>query len=339
MKTIVSAAIAVLVAGSTATAVQAQTVLRFNLWVPPTHHTHTKMMMPWAADVERVTEGRVKVEFTPSSLGAPPRQFDLAVEGIADVTFGDHAYTPGRFYLTKMAELPFLGESAEALSVAHWRTYGASEDAAKEHNGTKLLAVFMHGPAGIMTTRAKVDSLAALRGLKIRVPGEAASHIIKTLGGVPVSVPATQVFELLSQGVVDGSVYNIDAYKNFRLDRFMKFVTTVPNGLYNVSFFLVMNQKKWDSLSKADQAAIEKVSGEVFARRAGRTWDEEDKLSIELMKKNDVQITQASPQFLADIQAKLGDLRAEWVSGANKRGADGNKLFQKFKQEYDGLAK
>ena len=37
----------------------AQTVLRFNVWVPPTHHTHVKMMMPWAADVEAATQGRV----------------------------------------------------------------------------------------------------------------------------------------------------------------------------------------------------------------------------------------------------------------------------------------
>src|SRR5687767_2922606 len=83
-------------------------VLRFNRWVPPTHHTMTRIMEPWARQVGEVTQGRVKIEFTPASLGAPPRQFDLAVEGIADVTFGNEDYTPARFVLTAVAQLPFL---------------------------------------------------------------------------------------------------------------------------------------------------------------------------------------------------------------------------------------
>jgi TRAP-type C4-dicarboxylate transport system substrate-binding protein len=316
-----------------------QTVLRFNLWVPPTHHTQTQMMMPWAADVEKATEGRVKVVFTPSSLGAPPRQFDLAAEGVADVTFGDHTYTPGRFFLTKMAELPFLGDSAESLSIAYWRTYSVLPQAAEEHKGTKLLSVFMHGPPGIMTTKKKIDSIAALSGLKIRVSGENTSKIMSLLGAVPVAVPATQVYELLSQGVVDGSVYNIDAYKNFHLERFMKFVTTVSDGLYNISFFLVMNKPKWDSLSLADQAAIERVSGEAFATRAGKVWDSEDKLSLELMGKNGVEITPMQGQFRDDVASRLVVLKDEWIKAAKERGVDGEKLLKEFSEQYAAVRK
>src|SRR3954471_4576485 len=140
-------------------ALQAQTVLRFNLWVPPTHHTHTKMMMPWANDVAAATNGRVKVEFTAASLGAPPRQFDLAAEGLADVTFGDHTYTPGRFIITKMVELPFGGDNAEALSVAFWRTYSPLPEGEKEHEGVKLLGLFTTGIQSVLTTKKKIDSL------------------------------------------------------------------------------------------------------------------------------------------------------------------------------------
>ena len=38
---------------------QAQTVWRFSNWLPPTHHVITEMIQPWAADVEKATEGRV----------------------------------------------------------------------------------------------------------------------------------------------------------------------------------------------------------------------------------------------------------------------------------------
>ncbi len=321
-------------------AAQAQTVLRFNLWVPPTHHTHTQMMLPWANDVAAAPHGRVKVEFTAASLGAPPRQFDLAAEGIADVTFGDHTYTPGRFVITKMVELPFTGDNGEALSTAFWRTYSPLPQGEKEHEGTKLLGLFTTGIHSILTSKKKIDTLDALRGMKLRVPGEMSSHVLKALGAVPISAPATQVFDLVSQGVVDGASFNIDAYKNFRLDRFMKLATIFPEGLYNTSLFLVMNRKKWDALPKQDQDAIWKVSSESFSRRAGKVWDDEAKISIDLMKENKVDLTIMDPKFRSQIEPKLAHLRADWLAEVKKqRGIDGEKLLQKLQQEYRAAKK
>lgn len=316
-----------------------ETILRFNLWVPPTHHTHTRMMVPWANDVATATNGRVKIEFTASSLGAPPRQFDLAAEGIADVTFGDHTYSPGRFHLTKMVELPFTGDNGEALSVAFWRTYSAMPEAEKEHEGTKLLSLFANGMSGVMTTKKRVDSLESLRGLKLRVPGEMSARVLRELGAVPISVPAPQVFEVVSQGVVDGATFNLDAYKNLRLDRLMKFVTIVPEGLYNTSLFLVMNRKKWDALPKADQDAIAKVSGEAFARKAGKVWDDEAKISLGLMKRNNVDVVVMDEKLRAQIAPKLAFLRDEWLKEMKKRAIDGERVLQKLRHEYKALKK
>lgn len=323
-----------------ATASHAQTVLRFNLWVPPTHHTHAKIMMPWAADVAKATGGRVKVEFTAASLGAPARQFDLAGEGLADVTFGDHTYTPGRFVITKMVELPFTGDHAEALSVALWRTYSPLPEAEKEHRGVKLLGMFTTGIVSVLTSKKKIDSIEALRGTKLRVGGEMSSRVFKELGAVPVAAPATQVFDLVSQGVVDGAAFNIDAYKNFRLDRFMKLATVVPEGFYNTSFFLVMNRNRWDSLPKQDQDAIWKVSAEPFARHAGRIWDEEAQISIAAMKENNVELTILGPKEKAQMAAKLANLRTEWIAEVKKAyGLDGEKLLATLQREYQANKK
>ena len=333
-------AMVVCAAAAFAGGAQAQTVLRFNLWVPPAHHTHTKMMMPWANDVAEATGGRVKVEFTAASLGAPPRQFDLAAEGLADVVFGDHTYTPGRFVITKMVELPFTGDDAEALSTAFWRTYSPLPEGEKEHEGVKLLGLFTTGIQSVLTAKKKIDSLDALRGLKLRVPGEMSSRVFKELGAVPISAPATQVFDLVSQGVVDGAAFNIDAYKNFRLDRFMKLATIFPEGLYNTSLFLVMNRKKWDSLPRQDQDAIWKVSAEYFSRRAGKVWDDEARISIDAMKENKVEMTVMDPKLKAQIAPKLAHLRAEWIEEARKqRSVDGERLLQKLRQEYDAVKK
>jgi TRAP-type C4-dicarboxylate transport system substrate-binding protein len=322
---------AVLVQGGAA---QAQTVLRFNRWVPPTHHTQTQMMAPWATDVAKATGGRVKVEFTQASLGPPPRQFDLAASGAADVAFGDHTYTPGRFLITHLVEFPFTGNSGEALSVAYWRTYSPLPQAAEEHRGTKLLAVFTHGPASIMTSKKPVTSIQDLSGMKIRVPGELTSRIVSLLGGVPVAAPTTQVFDMLSKGIVDGSVYNIDAYKNFRLDKYINNITTFDGGLYNISFFVVMNEGKWKALSEADRKAIMGVSGEAFARRAGRTWDAEDKATLELAKKNGAKVVRADAAFTRAVRQRTDDLREEWVLEVKQKRLDGAKLLSELQRQY-----
>ena len=48
-----------------------EVTLRFNRWGPPTHHIWARMMSGWIEQVEKVSQGRVKIEFTPASLGPP----------------------------------------------------------------------------------------------------------------------------------------------------------------------------------------------------------------------------------------------------------------------------
>jgi len=62
-------------------------------WLPPKHPIVTNVMEPWAEQVAEVTEGRVKVRMLAKPLGSPPSHFDLAADGIADITYGLHSFT------------------------------------------------------------------------------------------------------------------------------------------------------------------------------------------------------------------------------------------------------
>ena len=101
----------------------AETVLRLSNWVPPSHTVTLDILTPWMEDVARVTEGRVTIDALKSPLGKPPAHFDIARDGLADIAIGVHGYTPGRFILSQIAELPFLSDSSEVLSVAYWRVH------------------------------------------------------------------------------------------------------------------------------------------------------------------------------------------------------------------------
>ena len=156
---------ATLLAGALISApAQSETTLTMSSWLPPSHIITKDMMMGWAKQVESATQGRVKVRLLPKAVASPPGTFDAVRDGLADVSLSVHGYTPGRFPMTKMAEFPFLGDSAEAISVAYYRTYMKHMAKLDEHKGLVLLGLMTHGPGQIYMTKQKVT-----RGSEVKI--------------------------------------------------------------------------------------------------------------------------------------------------------------------------
>jgi TRAP-type C4-dicarboxylate transport system substrate-binding protein len=318
LRTVVWASLAI----ATGNVLADATVLRYNWWIPANHLTRTKIMNVWATQVEDVTQGRVKIEFTTTSLGAPPRQFDLVRDGIADMAMGVHGYTPDRFVLPQVAELPFMGDSAEALSVALSRTHARYFAEKNEYRGAKLIGVMTHGPGSIWSPKAPIRSLSDLKGLKVRAGGGLQNEIIAKLGAAVVSAPAPQTYEILSRGVADATLFTNDAVGSFGLGKLLKYNTRVPGGLFNSTFFVIVNEGKWNSLSAQDRAAIERISGEAFARLGGKAWDDTDREVAATLTES--QVIEPDHRFMSELREHLKEFNAKWTAEAKaKRGVDG----------------
>ncbi|ADZ71595.1 TRAP transporter substrate-binding protein [Polymorphum gilvum] len=302
---------------------EAQTVLRMNNWLPPQHSQVVGTMKPWADAIREASGGRVDIQMTDASLGAPPRQYDLAVAGIADITFGVAGYTPGRFDLVGAAELPFVGQSGEARSVALWRTFEKHFAQVNEFEGVKLLAIFAHGAGRIMTSKEPIDSIDDMNGKKFRVGGGLIQDINPALGGVNVAAPANEVYEILSAGIVDGTLLPSEAYDSFNLGGVINYETTVPDGLYSSVWFAVMNQDAFDALSPEDQKVVMDHSGEYLARLGGRTFDKTDEAAIATMEKNGVKRIVADEAFTTAIRERTAPITQAWIEKANAKGVDG----------------
>ncbi len=320
------------------TPAQAQTTLTMSSWLPPTHVITKDMMMVWAKQVEGATQGRVKSRLLPKAVASPPGTFDAIRDGLADVSLSVHGYTPGRFPMTKMAEFPFLGDSAEAISVAYYRTYMKHMAKLDEHKGLVMLGLMTHGPGQIYMTKQKVASLADLANQKIRVGGGVVVDVTKAIGAVPLLKPASETFEILKSGIADGIFFPKDSVPAFRLTPLINHMTVVPGGLYNVSFGLWMNEAKFKSLSKADQDAIMKVSGENFARMAGKVWDREDAAGLKAMEAEKIIVRNASPELVAEIKAKTDPLEKAWYAEAKAKGIDGAAVMAEFRAEIKKLS-
>jgi TRAP-type C4-dicarboxylate transport system substrate-binding protein len=314
-------------------AAHADTMLNVNTWVPPAHLLVADVTMPFCKDVEAATQGRVKCNLLPKAVVAAPQTLDAVKDGLADISFITHGYTPGRFTLTDAVEFPFMGDTSEALSVAYQRIYERMLAKADEHKGVHVLAVFTHGPGQIFNTKRPVTSLKDLEGLKIRVGGGLVNEIAKLLGTVPMLKPAPESYELLSQGVADGLFFPKESIASFKLASLVKYATYVPGGLYCVSFALVMNEAKWKSISAADQVAINKLAGEALARRAGKAWDAADVKGDKALRDAKVPIVTADAKFVAEIKSKTGGLEQEWINKVKAKGIDGAAVLKAIRDE------
>lgn len=323
------AALATLSAGMAS----AQTVLTVSSWLPPTHALSVAQK-EWCDLLDKNTQGQLKCNILPRGVASPPGTLDAVKNGLADVSYTVHGYTPGRFVLTQMAELPFLGNSAEPISVAFNKVAAKHPEFAAEHQGVKVITYFTHGPGIVFNTKRPIARVDDLSGLKFRVGGGMVNEIAKTLGMNVTLKPAPDSYELLSGGVMDGTLFPAESTESFKIDKIIRHATTFPGGLYNTSFVFMMNQARYDKLPADQKKAVDAISGEVAARIIGRGWDGVDRRATGLMQANGVQITKADAGFVADVKAKTSALEAGWVKNAEARGLkDAAKVLAEFRAE------
>ena len=314
--------------GFLTTPATAQEVLNISSWAPPTHHINAVVWPTWGKWVEEATEGRVttKIEY---KLASPLKQFELVRDGVADAAWIFHGYNT-RYVATQAVEMPNLGTSAEAASVAYWRVHEKYLAKANEHRGVTLIGLTSHGPA-VIQTKTPLKSLDDLNGQKIRVPGGVGSLVGKALGVTAVKLPAPKVYEALSSGVADGIFMPIETQKSFRLKEVVPHVTIMPGGLYYGSFAFILNSDFLVGLSEADQKAIMGVSGEKLAKLAGQQWDAADAAGLTAAKEAGTTITTASHDIHSQYLTIMAPVEAEWIERANKAGIDGKAALEELR--------
>ena len=333
MKRVLYLAGAAAIACGMAPGAGAQTTLTISSWVPPTHSLTKNVMMVWAANVEKATNGRIKFNVLPKHPSAPPGTFDAVRDGLVDVSYVTASYTPARHVLTILPELPGAGKTSLINSVAYNRIHWKYLDKAGEYKGVKLLGVFTHGPGQMFNTKRAINSVADIKGLKIRTGGGVADLMAKELGASAFVKPAPESYELLSSGVADGVFFPAESIASFKLDSVIKYATIFPGGFYSSAFGWFMNQDKWNKLSKQDQDIVMAESGEKLARIAGKSWDDADQVGTAAMKKAGVQITPASATLIKDVEVAQKKLEAQWVKDATAKGVDGAAALAAFRAE------
>ncbi|MGI9379648.1 MAG: TRAP transporter substrate-binding protein [Methyloligellaceae bacterium] len=312
--------------------VSAQTELLINNYLPPKHPFQVGIVEPWIKQVIEATKGSVTPKLSAGRVGPPPKNWQTVTKGVADVVVLANVFQPKRIQLPTISQLPLNSPSAEKTSIALWETHQKFFAKADEYKGAKLLGSFVGSPNVIHHGSKPINSVADLKGVKLRAAPGISTKILKQAGAVPVASGPAKIFNLVSKGVVDGVAVPAYGLRSFRIMPYVKFTTTIPGGLTNTSFSFLVNQAKWDSLSKEQQAQIMKVSGRVISENA-RKVDEVSSASLEALKKEGGQVIKASPEFIEEIRKLALGAENEWKKAALAKGIDADAALAFYREQ------
>jgi TRAP-type C4-dicarboxylate transport system substrate-binding protein len=312
--------------------------LKMSSFTPPPHFMNKGVLEPWIEMVERETNGKVQIElYAGSTLGKPQDQYDMAVKGIADITWGIMGYTPGRFPLSTVMDIPFMSPSAEIGSAMIQQLFDMGYFD-KEYSDVKVLALGMPTGIDLHTRKREIRTLKDMKGMRVRIFSPIMGDVIKKWGGVPVSMPATEVYVSLERGVLDAVVMDPTTLYATKLNEVVEYHTRAD--LFSSPFFFVMNKSTWNSLPPDVQRVIQKFSGMYFAaelngkrgdKAAAEAWKqlEADGHAVFVLKGVEKQRWEESALFAAE----------KWVEQMEKQGLPGRKVYVealRLKKEYSG---
>jgi len=303
---------------------------------PPAPTFPCVQMERWKTEVEKKTGGKVAVQTFPgSTLLNPKNMFEGVISGTADIGCLAMSYQPGRFPISEAIDQPVGFSSAKAASLA---LYDLIEKySPKEFEQVKIITLFTCPPANIMTIKP-VKSLKDLKGLELRVAGTQAD-IIKNLGAIPVAMPQSDTPEALQKGTVKGHVSSMEVLKDFNYAAYTANATIT--NLWVVTFAVVMNKDKWNSLP----ADVKKVIDDMRKEQALWTGDYVDGHVLESLKwskeKYNLQIHELPATEKAEVPKLIRPLIDGYVERVTKAGLPGNQIMkdvyalqEKYEKQY-----
>jgi TRAP-type C4-dicarboxylate transport system substrate-binding protein len=323
----------VLAASFGASVASAETVLTVSSWAGP-NHSMNAVTFPRINDILKECSGgdlSLKVEF---GLAPPPAQYDTVRDGVADMTWIVHGYTPGKFVVSKIAELPGIAGNAQQISTAYQMTFEKYLADAKEAKGVEVLSNFVHGPGLLNTLEELEDGYRSVDGMKLRVGGGVANMVGSALGVAGVNVPAPAVYETLASGVADGVFFPAETMFAFKIAELAKYSYSNPDGMYTTSFAIILNADTYDSLSDAHRQCIDDMRGVEMSRWIGQVWDEADTLGREkAVSENGLQVIEMDEDQRAFFKEKTASIEAAVIEEINGRGVDGAAALEYLKSQ------
>jgi len=301
--------------------------LKFSSWVPPAHALHVAVK-DWGDSISKATKGTVKVTLYPSQqLGKADDHYDMARDGIADVTYIALGYQAGRLPMGEAGNLPFLMTNADGGSMgfdAWYRKYHA-----KEMPDVMMCLAFVHDP-GTLHAKKKITLPSDIKGMKIRSAHGTMADYVTAMGGTNVRVSAPEARQALESGVADAITFPWKSILLFGIDKVVNY--HMDEAFYVASFAWLINKTKYGQMSPAQKKAIDAHCNTEWAGKVGRTWGAYEAAGREEMRKlAGHTVYKLSPQEVAQWRKAAEPVYKKWADTARKTGFDPDQALKELR--------
>jgi len=284
----------------------------------PDGNFHVENAKTFAKEVEKATDGRVKINIHPGgSLGFKgPEMLTAVRDGL--VPIGDILLNQ------QVGEAPILGLEAQPYIVAdhaqlrtlHRYFRPAVDEVAQKFNQKVLYMV--PWPTQYVYTKVEIKKLDDLKGIKIRTYNKTTTGLFNAVGMTAVQLPWGEVVPSLAAGTIDSVTTSSSSGVDGKFWEFLKYM--YPTNHVWSSNITSVNLDAWAKLDEKDRQAIETV-----AQRLEPTfWDvsrAEDDTKSKLLNERGVAMGTVTPEMLKGMQEATKPMLAEFekeVPGADK---------------------
>ncbi|MCI5073853.1 TRAP transporter substrate-binding protein [Oricola sp.] len=237
-------------------------------WVPGTHPLQTLGMEPWIESMKEASGGRINVTIYPAQqLGAAADHYDMARDGISDISFINPGYQPGRFPIMSAAELPFNFANAKGgvRGLTEWYKQYAEE----EMSDVYFCMAISHDP-GTMHGKDKILVPEDIKGKTVRPANATEARFVNLLGGASVQVPAPAMREALAKGTADITQSPWESLYIFGADSLVKHHLDMP--FYASINVFVINKGVLEGMATEDRQVIEDHCTPEWAEKMSSGW-------------------------------------------------------------------
>ena len=332
--TLVCAAAGVLALAAAPSVAQDKTFeLKLAHWVPPSHPLQ-KALEDWGSSVEKASGGTIKFKVYPSQqLGKAFDHYDMARDGIADLTYVNPGYQPGRFPIIGAGELPFLVTNAKGGSQAldaWYRKY-----AAKEMKDVKFCLAFMHDPGTFHSKAKKIMVPGDIKGMKIRPAHATMATFVTMLGGTNVQSSAPEVRDILEKGVAEAVTFPWGSVPLFGIDKVTKYHIDAP--LYATTFAFVFSPSTYNQMSAAQKKVIDDHCTNEWSLRVAGPWADYENAGVGKLKADSAhEVYPLTDAQLAEWKKAAEPLEKTWADNVKKSGSNSDEIMKELR---DSLAK
>ena len=304
--------------------------LSLSYFMGPKHPMNKAVFTPFAEKLAELSGGRLTVTQFPGGAlnSAPPKQYSILLDQVADIAFHLPGYTAQLFPMTNVVTIPDLCNSAVSCTESLLR---ARPELEKEYDA-KLLAIWANQPPVLITRDKPIRTLQDLKGLKVRVTSAADAPFTEALGASAVSQPVSVINQNLTNGVIDAIAIDPSAIRSFKLFDAGNYVTTWYPGSGS-AFVLLMNKDVYNGLSDEERGWVDAASGDWLSMSGGAVYGKAAAGGLAAAKKAGNEIIELSDSEKAKFNAAIADALSTFSASTISNGLTGSDVIKLMQEK------